>query len=99
MTNPTDKILKATQSIDTLDLLDHIAWTNILKPQLDHAKRILTEKLVAQTLGTASPGTETKEQVAGKLYGITYITTMFEKILSQGTSARQSLADENIFIK
>lgn len=96
--NDTEKVLKTAQAIDTLDLLDHIAWTDVLKPQLTQAQKYLTERLVGLTLGTLQPGSETKEQVAGKLYGINEFIKKIEKVLSAGNEARKMLAEENIFL-
>lgn len=91
--------LKAAQGEDTYDLLNHIAWTDIIKPKLDEARIVFTSQLVSATLRPQSDKAETREQIAGKLYGITYITAMFEKILKEGTNAREVLARENLFLQ
>ena len=36
----------AAKGIDTADFLDHIAWTEVIKPALEGAKAKLTKQLV-----------------------------------------------------
>lgn len=91
--------LKAYQGEDTYDLLNHIAWTDVLKPKLEQHRKYLTDKLVGATLNAQQPGTESKEQLAGKLYGITFIVTTIEKILKAGSDAKALLAEENLFLQ
>lgn len=96
MNNPA---LKAAQGIDTKDLLDHIAWTDVIQPQIVQAKAILTNRLVAATLNAPKPGDETREQIAGRLYGIGFIEKVIEKILKEGDSGARELASQNLFIQ
>jgi len=91
--------LKAAQGIDTLDLLNHIAWTDVIKPKLAQARDLLTKRLVDLTLGVAKPGEETREQIAGKLFGINFIETLFHNILAEGGRANDALARENLFLQ
>jgi hypothetical protein len=91
--------LKAAYGEDTMDLLNHLAWTDIVKPRLEEARKTFTDQLVSVTLRPQAEGSETKEQIAGKLYGIMYITTIFEKILKEGANAREVLARENLFLQ
>lgn len=95
---PENLALKAAYGEDTMDLLDHIAWTDVVKPKLEEARKIFTEQLVSVTLRPQKEGTETREQLAGKLYGISYIINVFEKILKEGHEARTILAKDNFFI-
>lgn len=98
MTTP-NTALKAAQGIDTQDLLNHIAWTDVILPKLLEAKSIITSQLVTATLSPSKEGTCTKEQLAGQLFGIDYITKTIEKILREGSSASESLARENLFLQ
>lgn len=91
--------LSAAQGIDTRDLLNHIAWTDVIKPQITTAKTFLTERLVSATLHGQQPGAETREQIAGKLYGIDYVEKMLEKILREGARAEGELASQNLFLQ
>lgn len=95
---PENLALKAAYGEDTEDLLDHIAWTDVIKPQLEKARIHFTNQLVSATLAPQREGTESREQIAGKLYGISYITTLFEKILKEGGDAKAILAKDNFFI-
>lgn len=91
--------LKAAYGEDTMDLLNHLAWTDVVKPRLDEARKILTEQLVTLTLSPHKEGQETREQIAGKLYGITYITQVLERILKEGANAKETLAQHNLFLQ
>lgn len=91
--------LQAAQAEDTQDLLNHIAWTDVIRPQLEDARRAFTDQLVAATLKPQQPMSETREQIAGKLFGITFIINRLERILREGTNAREVLARENLFLQ
>ncbi len=91
--------LSAAQGMDTHDLLNHIAWTDVIKPQLLAAKSILTQRLVDATLSPQKEGSETREQLAGKLFGINFIENTLEKILRDGDRSKAALANQNLFIQ
>lgn len=93
-------IVKAAQAADLQDLLNHIAWTDVILPQLDSARKLLTEQLVALVLAppTDKPR-ESQEQIAGKLYGIDFITKKLSQILREGARAKEDLASQNIFLQ
>lgn len=96
---PQNLALKAAYGEDTMDLLNHLAWTDIIKPRLEEARVTFTNQLVSSTLRPQPEGAETKEQIAGKLYGIMYITQIMERILKEGANARDILAKENMFLQ
>lgn len=89
----------AYQGQDTLDLLDHIAWTDVLRPKLEQHRKYLTDKLVSATLSAPQPNSESKEQIAGKLYGIQFMINTIEKVLRAGANAKAALAEENLFLQ
>jgi len=91
--------LQAAQGLDTQDLLNHIAWTDVIKPKLEEAKAILTNQLVDATLNPQQPGTQTREQIAGRLWGIDHTIKTLEKILKAGAHAREVLAQDNLFLQ
>jgi hypothetical protein len=91
--------LKAAQGIDTLDLLNHIAWTDVILPKLLEAKDGLTKRLVNATLNVPNPKEETREQLAGKLFGIDHFIHILERILSEGGHAKELLAKQNLFLQ
>lgn len=86
-----DKLLSVAQAEDTYDLLNHIAWTDVVKPKLEEQVRNMSKLLVSEALGTPLPGGYTREQVAGMCYGINYITSLLEKILTKGERALKDL--------
>ena len=97
--------LDAIKAEDLSDLLYHIAWTDTVRPALTRERDSLTRLLVDSTLGlpvqtkTLAGTVEiTREQLAGKIYGIDYIITLFEKLLSRGEIASKQLKDLGINI-
>jgi hypothetical protein len=95
--------IDAYKAEDLSDLLDHIAWTDTVRPALLRERDSLTRALVNSTLGlpiqaktVAGPVEVTREQLAGKIYGIDYILTMFEKLLAKGRVAEQQLKELGI---
>jgi hypothetical protein len=97
--------LDAYKATDLDDLLSHIAWTDTLRPALLRERNQLTKSLVNSTLGlpvkaktAAGPIEITREQLAGKIYGIDYIMTLMEKILGRGEIAEKQLKDLGINI-
>jgi hypothetical protein len=101
----TPPFLDAYRAEDLDNLLDHIAWTDTVRPALLHERDFLTRALVNSTLGlpvqakTATGTVEiTREQLAGKIYGIDYIMGLFEKLLTRGETANRQLRDLGINI-
>lgn len=97
------QFIDAYKADDLEDLLHHIAWTDTVQPALRKERDLLTRALVNSTLGlpvqakTSSGVVEvTREQLAGKIYGIDYITTLLEKILTRGETAEKHLKDLGI---
>jgi hypothetical protein len=83
---------------ETFDLLNHIAWTDRIKPELERTKSALQAQLTRSVLGmpltvnvNGQTMVVTKEQIAGQIYGIDFITQLFEKILTKGKSALEYL--------
>ena len=91
--------LTAAQGDDTMDLLDHIAWTDVIKPRLQEARNQLTTRLVNATLFATKGEEESREQIAGKLYGINWIENELKKVISAGRMSKERLAEQNIFIR
>lgn len=91
--------LKAAYGEDTMDLLNHLAWTDIVRPRLEEARQAFTNQLVSATLKPQHADAETKEQIAGKLYGIAYVIQVFERILKEGADAKDVLARQNLFLQ
>ena len=85
------KLISVAQAEDTYDLLNHIAWTDVIKPRLHKLTETYSKLLVAHLLGQPLPGTLTKEQLAGRIYGIQEIISTFELVLTQGKRALDEL--------
>lgn len=99
MPTETSLAVKNAQGIDTEDFLSHIAWTDVVKPRLELLQVQLTKKLVDNVLTPTQLGAESREQIAGRLYGINFIINEFEKIVREGRNAGEALAERHIYLK
>lgn len=98
--NPFEAVAKAE---DLGDLLDHIAWREVLRPALAKERDNYTKMLVNSTLGIPvmmdtkqGPTTISREQLAGKIYGIDFILSTIEGILTKGTRAVEELRSKGL---
>lgn len=91
------------KSVDTEDLLNHIAWTEIIRPALLKRRNDLSTLLMQAVLGApianAAAQPFTKEQLAGMLYGIDEIIRLFERILKDGSRALETLESAGVHIQ
>lgn len=86
------------QAEDTKDLLNHIAWTDVIQPRLARLKANYGKMLVAHLLGQPLPGSLTKEQLAGRIYGIDEMERLFSRILESGQAAFTELEAQGIHV-
>jgi hypothetical protein len=93
-----DRLVAVAQAEDTYDLLQHIAWTDILLPQLELEKKGALEAIAAYHLGTPLPNGMTVEKLAGKAYGINYVIKKIENVLSRGKKALGEIEASGIHI-
>jgi hypothetical protein len=88
----TDRAISVAKAKDLEDLLDHIAWTDTLRPALVDFKNVLASQLVQVTLGhpievQTSSGNSvpiSREQLAGQIYGIDWLMKFVERVLDKG---------------
>ena len=92
-------VLSAAQGIDTEDFLNHIAWTDIIYPNLLKQKEILSSKLVGSVLRQLAPNEETREQLAGKILGLDYTIKLITELVHQGRKAQEELALQGLHIQ
>lgn len=91
-----DQLLAAVKGEDTQDLLNHIAWTDVIRPRLEAQVTQWSQILVAEALGGPLPPGKTREQVAGMAYGVQSTIRLFEQILKDGERAISALSAEGI---
>jgi len=84
-------VLEAYQAADLENLLEHVAWTEVLQPKLLELKEQYSIMLVSHDLGEALPGKLTREQLAGRIYGINFILKLIRDVLVRGTAATAEL--------
>jgi len=92
-------LVTVAKAEDTYDLLNHIAWTDVVRPRLEQEVKNLSSILVAEALGTPISGGRTREQIAGICYGINYMIHLFEKIMESGERALAELNSLGVAIK
>ena len=79
---------------DLRDLLDHIAWTDTIVPELNKLRdlysRLLVQSVLGQKISITSYGQQVElsaEQLAGKIAGINFIEELMKKVLTRGVIA------------
>lgn len=81
---------------DLSDLLDHIAWEQIIAPALDKykanyhtllVKSVLGQSVIDQTTGQVV----SKEMLAGRIDGIEWLNKFIIHVLSRGDAAKSNL--------
>jgi len=92
----TRQMTAAYQGVDTNDLLNHIAWTDVIKPRLINLKDQWGQALVRAVMTPGQPSSLTREQIAGRIEGISYIIGLFEDILRRGEKAALELKEFGI---
>jgi hypothetical protein len=93
------KLVAVAQAEDTWDLSQHIAWTDVIKPRLQKKAENYSKMLVAHLLGQPLPGDLTKEQLAGRIYGIQEIISTFELVLVQGKHALEDIESSGVSLQ
>lgn len=86
--------LVAAQGDDTEDFLQHIAWTDVIMPKFEADKATLTRRLMQSILQPLNPQEESREQLAGKLFGIEYAIKVITDIVGEGRKAQRSLLQQ-----
>lgn len=94
-----ERILAATQSTDLHELLNHLAWTDVLRPALEAESAFNQQMLVDATLGQEPTIRDTngiihkltREQLAGRIHGIRHVIGIIERILRKGDKALEEI--------
>lgn len=96
--NHTNTATLAAKGLDTEDFLDHIAWTDVILPALMKDREALTRALVDLTLRPPTQASESREQLAGKIFGIDHVVARITKIVKDGHAAGAELASHNLYL-
>lgn len=86
---------------DLDNLLEHIAWGQIVQPELLKHKSNYETLLVQSVLGQQIINQSTnqiisKEMLAGRIEGINWIMMYLKNVLSKGVKAQEKLAAVNM---
>lgn len=96
MSTNQSRLVAVAQAEDTYDLMNHIAWTDVVRPDLESKIKSYSKLLVAEALGTPLPGDLTREKVAGMCYGLQYVMSLFESILTKGEKAVKDINAQGV---
>jgi hypothetical protein len=100
MNNIQKLYTQAAQAVDTTDLLDHLAWTEVLEPALKKYRDQISTELYTRILNrTIDPNSPTIEQLAGKVAGIDWVFTLLKRILREGGNAKNVLRELDINVE
>jgi hypothetical protein len=93
----TKSLIESTTKADDLnDLLHHIAWEELILPELTKHRDILTTQLVDKTLGRGQTTPYTVEQLAGHIHGIDFIKRLLTRIIEKGEKATTILREQSL---
>ena len=96
---PQTKAELIARAEDLQDMLDHIAWTDTVLPELRRRREAYAKILVQSVLGTpfiVGGRVITSEQLAGRIYGIDEITQFMSGVLGGGKRAAAMLANDGL---
>jgi hypothetical protein len=84
------------------DLLYHAGWDQVIKSKLLKMKELYTGQLVQAVLTNTPPITDgketTREQLAGRVYGIDFVIQTIEDIFRKGDRALKDLESQGVVI-
>ena len=98
----SQELLRAAADADSLgNMLQHLAWTDTLEPQLLAHREVLVRQLTESVLGrTTFVQTNAKiavplkpEHLAGRIAGIDFILDLMKKVLVAGEKAGDALRE------
>lgn len=89
------ELITVAKAEDTQDLLNHIAWTDVIKPELLRRRDAYAKQLVNATLGQTLPEGTTREMIAGRILGIDDLISLLERILRDGSRAAEQMQFES----
>lgn len=94
MTNLHDLATAAAKGSDAADFLDHIAWTEVIEPQLLREREALMQELVQATL---SPNPKTNAALAaGKIAGLDWFRHRLAQLIREGKDAAATMGRLNV---
>lgn len=100
MTVPTLAHREAVARAEDLsELLDHIAYRETLKPEIEKTRAFYQQALTRAVLGQpvsvvgfdGKPSAVSAEQLAGMCYGLDFLLALIERVLRKGSSALKVL--------
>jgi hypothetical protein len=89
----------ALKGADLQNLLEHIAWTDILEPELQRRRQLYQDMICKKVLGEPTQNQMSLEQLAGRVAGIDYTLNIIKHVLTKGESALKSLRESGIHLE
>ena len=91
MTSSNTSIYNKVHEADELaELLEHLGWTEVLKPKLSEYRKQLEGLVVQAVLGTVVTQNScpvSKEQLAGRADALRWLELLIERVIREGTHA------------
>ena len=93
MSEYEDKVEQVQKAEEVLDLLEHLGWQQVLKPEIDKQLTYWTHALPAIVLNSKKEEDlgYTKEELAGRIAGMQYAVAVIEDVLKKGSRAFKAL--------
>lgn len=102
MVNNQDRLAAVAKADATAEFMETVGWSQVILPKLLKTKELYTTVLVNAVLCNTPPlmdGKETtREQLAGRVYGIDFIIHLMEDILRHGDRALRDLEAQGVVI-
>lgn len=97
MSSYEDNVTAVQQADEVINLLDHLAWTDVLKPKIEKQISIYAGLLPTLVLNSGKEKEIgiTKEEIAGRIEGFKYAVAIIEDILMKGSKAFKVLNPAN----
>lgn len=92
---------RAAKAADVRDLQEAVGWELVLEPALRNTRELYQKELTHKLLGLPPLRGDTKdaspEQIAGRIHGIEFVYNLFDRILREGQSSQELLAEQMQF--
>lgn len=102
MPSNQDRLKSVAEADATAEFMESIGWTEVVLPKLLKQKGLYTDLLVQAVLSNTPPTMDghetTREQLAGRVYGIDFTIRLLESILRNGGAALEKLEAQGLQI-
>lgn len=98
-----DRLSAVAKADATAEFMESVGWDQVILPMLMKQKDLYSTMLVAAVLSNHPPSMDgvetTREQLAGRVYGIDFVVKLLDSVLRKGTSALKDLEKQGVQIE